>query len=201
MRPHLPARFTHHLAEQALKAFSDFALALRGEYIDLLILHLAAPLWPRLPVAVGYTGGARWVAFYVSGEKIRYNDGVSGGTGDTSLFLAYKRHPLIAPSLWGALLGSAEEEARHWLVVDRQQLVLYLAASEDARRFLVEQWPRSPGHPLEYIQEELGRLLDNLKEAASPPDWPAQLAQVLRESRANYRLMQQWLDAWGAMYA
>lgn len=42
---------------------------------------------------------------------------------------------------------------------------------------------------------ELGRLLDHLQEAVSPPDWPAKLAEALRESRANERLMQQWLDA------
>jgi hypothetical protein len=101
-------------------------------------LRLAAPLWPRLPVAVGYTGGARWVAFYVKDGKLRCYDGEDAPkVGDTSLFLAYKRHPVIAPSLWSAHLGRADEEARHWLVVDRQQQVLYLAESEDARRFLV----------------------------------------------------------------
>ena len=78
-------------------------------------LRLAVPLWPRLPLALGYTGGARWVAFYVSADKVRYHDGASGGTGDTSLFLAYKRHPVTAPSLWGAHLGSDDEEAQHWL--------------------------------------------------------------------------------------
>jgi hypothetical protein len=27
-----------------------------------------------------------------------------------------------------------------------------------------------------------------------PPDWPAKLAEALRESRANERLMLAWLD-------
>lgn len=156
-------------------------------------LRLAVPLWPRLPLALGYTGGARWVAFYVSADKVRYHDGASGGTGDTSLFLAYKRHPVTAPSLWGAHLGSDDEEAQHWLVVDRQHLVLYLAASADARRFLATQWPRFTA-PLEYTPEELKRLLADLEEAASPPDWAEKLEEALRESRANYRLMMHWLD-------
>ena len=95
----------------------------------------------------------------------------------------------------GALLGSAEEEARHWLVVDRQQQVLYLAASEDARRFLVAQWPRKTA-PLECTPEELKRLLADLEEAVSPPNWAERLEEALREGRANARLMQQWLDAW-----
>ena len=157
-------------------------------------LHLAAPLWPRLPLALGYTGGARWVAFYISADTVHYHDGSGFGVADTGLFLAYKRHPLIEPSLWGAHLGNADEEARHWLVVDRQQQVLYLAASADARRFLATQWPRYTA-PLEYTPEELTRLLADLEEAASPPDWAERLAEALRESRANYRLMLAWLDA------
>lgn len=43
--------------------------------------------------------------------------------------------------------------------------------------------------------EESGRLLDQFKEAASPPDWPAKLAEALRESRANHRMLLAWLDA------
>ena len=157
--------------------------------------RLAAPLWPRLPVALGYTGGARWVAFYFALDTVTYNDGASSGTGDTRLFLAFKRHPVVAPRLVGADLGGVEAEASEWLVVDRREQALYLAAQAAARWHLVAQWPRLHRPPLEYTQEELGRLLDNLKEAVSPPDWPAKLAESLRESRANERLMLAWLDA------
>ena len=157
-------------------------------------LRLAAPLWPRLPLALGYSGGARWVAFYLALEKVTYNDGASSGSGDTGLFLAFKRHPVVAPHLAGAQLGSADEEASEWLVVDRRDQVLYLATQAAARWHLVAQWPRFHRQPLEYTQEELGRLLDNLKEAVSLPDWPAKLAEALRESRANERLMLAWLD-------
>lgn len=73
---------------------------------------LAAPYWPRLLLAQGYQGGARWVALYVSGDKVCYNDGASSGTGDTILYLAYKRHSAIARHLAGAQLGSADEEAQ-----------------------------------------------------------------------------------------
>ena len=156
---------------------------------------LAAPLWPRLPLALGYTGGARWVAFYLALDKVTYNDGASSGTGDTSLFLAFKRHPVVASHLAGAQLGSAAAEASDWQVVDCQEQVLYLAAQEVARWHLVAQWPHFHSQPLGYTQEELGRLLDNLKESAALPDWPAKLAEALRESRANERLMLAWLDA------
>lgn len=115
-------------------------------------MRLAAPLWPRLPLALGYSGGARWVAFYINAEKVHYHDGSGFGTGDTSLFLAYKRHPVIAPSLAGVPLGSADDEPRIWLVVDQMERLLYLAAPEAARRHLSEQWPRYVA-PLEYTPE------------------------------------------------
>jgi hypothetical protein len=85
-------------------------------------------------------------------------------------------------------------EASDWLVVDRQDLVLYLAAQAAARWHLVAEWPRFHCQPLEHTQAEPGRLLDNLKEVVSPPDWPAKPAEALRESRANERLMLAWLD-------
>ena len=155
---------------------------------------LAVPLWPRLPLALGYTGGARWVAFYLSADTVHSHDGSGFGTGDTSLLLAYKRHPLIAPSLWGAHLGSADEEPRDWLLVDQGERLLYLAAPEAARCFLAEQWPRSVA-PREYTPAELARRLSALEETVLPPDWAERLEEALRESRANYRLLMQWLDS------
>ena len=162
-------------------------------------LRLAAPLWPRLPLALGYSGGARWVAFYLALDKVMYNDGASSGTSDIGLCLAFKRHPMVAPHLAGADLGSADTGASEWLVVDRQDQMLYLATQAKARWHLVAQWPRLHRPPLEYTHEELCRLLDNLKEAVSPPDWPAKLAESLRESRANERLLMHWLDQQGTV--
>jgi hypothetical protein len=119
---------------------------------------LAAPFWPRLPMAVGYRGAARWVALYVSSNHAMYNDGSGSSSGDTSLFLAYKRHKAVAPHLAGAHLGSAEEEAHEWLLVDQALQVLYLASPEEAGRFLASQWPRYEA-PLEYTEAELARLM------------------------------------------
>jgi hypothetical protein len=156
--------------------------------------RLAAPLWPRLPLALGYSGGARWVALYVQDDKLRRYDGEGAAkVGETSLFLAYKRHPVIAPCLARAHLGSADEPARAWLLVDQAERVLYLAPPEAARRHLAAQWPRWSA-PLEYTPAELARLLAEVEETALPLDWAERLEEAVRESRANYRLMQQWLD-------
>lgn len=154
---------------------------------------LPVPLWPRLSVAAGYPGTARWVALYLSSDQAMYHDGDGTGTGDTGLFLAFKRHPLIAPQVADAHLGRGDEEASEWLLVDRQEHALYLADSEEARRFLAAQWPRYE-KPLEYTQAELARLLEDGHELTALPDWVERLAETVRESRANIRLMQQWLD-------
>lgn len=162
---------------------------------------LAAPFWPRLPLAVGYRGGARWVALYVSSDHVMYTDGAGSGTGDTSLFLAYKRHRVVAPHLAGAHLGSADEEARDWLLVDQAELLLYLAEPAEARRFLTSQWPHYE-MPLGYTEAELARLLENdWQEKLVPSNWREWLAQAVRENRANYRLMVQWLDQHGPAQA
>ncbi|MEI4884209.1 hypothetical protein [Klebsiella pneumoniae] len=44
-------------------------------------------------------------------------------------------------------------------------------------------------------------LMEAWQEVALPPDWRERLAQAVRESRANYWLMQQWLDQQGAAHA
>lgn len=155
---------------------------------------LLAPLWPRLPLAVGYRGPARWLALYVSSDHVMYNDGAGSASGDTSLFLAYKRHRAVAPHLAGAHLGSAAEEAHDWLLVDQVQHLLYLAEVEEARRFLAAQWPRYDA-PLEYTEAELARLLeDDWRETSLPSDWQDHLAETVRESHANYALMLRWLE-------
>ena len=121
---------------------------------------LLAPLWPRLPLAVGYRGPARWVALHISSDHVIHTDGAGSASGDTGLFLAYKRHPVVAPHLAGTHLGSADDEARDWLLVDQAEHLLYLAEVEEARRFLAAQWPRQEGPPLEVTEEELTSLME-----------------------------------------
>lgn len=97
---------------------------------------LLAPLWPRLPLAVGYRGPARWVALYLRSDHAISTDGAELASGDTALFLAYLRHRAVAPLLAGAHLGSADEEALDWLLIDQAERLMYLAEAEAARRFL-----------------------------------------------------------------
>lgn len=63
----------------------------------------------------------------MSSDHVMYNDGAGSASGDTSLFLAYKRHPAVAPHLAGAHLGSADEAAPDWLVIDQAERLVYQA--------------------------------------------------------------------------
>ena len=159
---------------------------------------LQAPLWPRLPLALGYRGGARWVASYIRGHEVRFFDGANQGGSPSGLLVAYRHHRTVTPHLTGAHLGSAEEEASEWLVVDTQEKLLYLARAEDARRHLERQWPHAEEPlPSEYTSAELQRLLDNLEEPVAPLDLEAERAEAIRERQANYRLMLAWLNKHG----
>jgi hypothetical protein len=53
--------------------------------------------------------------------------------------MTFKRHPVMAPHLAGAQMGTMHEEASEWLLVDSHRQVLYLADSDAARRFLKTQ--------------------------------------------------------------
>ena len=155
---------------------------------------LAAPLWPRLLRAIGYQGAARWVALYINGNDVLHHDGAGTGTGDNSLFLVFKHYPMVAPHLAGAHLGTIEEEARECLVIDTQQHVLCLASCDDARRFLVAQWPRYESVPAEYTEEERAQLMKAWQEGVTLHEWTDHVAEAMRERRANARLMRQWLN-------
>jgi hypothetical protein len=159
---------------------------------------LGAPVWPRLPLALGYTGGARWVAFSLSQGQARRYDGASNEASNASLLLAYCHHRTVAPHLVGAHLGSAEEDGGDWLVVDTHQQLLYLASAEQARRRLERQWSSvEQPVPLEYTDAELDRLLADWQEHVAPPDPEEGRAEAHRERQANERLMLAWLDQHG----
>jgi hypothetical protein len=159
---------------------------------------LVAPLWPRLPLAMGYAGPARWVALYVRRDDAIYTDGACLASGDTPLLLAYLRHRAVAPHLAGAHLGSDDEDAQEWLVIDQAEHLGYLAEAEEVRRLLAAQWPQAAG-ALEEPSAERAQRLEAIHSLAALPTWVERLAESVRERRANARLMQRWLDHAGTL--
>jgi hypothetical protein len=104
---------------------------------------LNAPVPPMLSDAIGYQGDARFVSFQWTpyGDEAEYSDGRRSAIGHWEAFLAYIQHPAVNPLLEAYDLGSNETVATHALILDREQLEIYIAPVREARNFLLEQWP------------------------------------------------------------
>jgi hypothetical protein len=87
-------------------------------------------------------------------------------------WLTFTRHPRVAHYLEPYDLGSSDEPAQHWLLLDRQERVLYVGTAPDVARFLAQHTPPAPA----ISREQLEATVDFLRlEAAAfkkvqPPD-------------------------------
>ena len=117
------------------------------------LIPLPVPVPPMLEQALDYCGKARLVAFYWSplGDEAMYDDGLRSGVVDWNAYLAFVQHPLVEPHLFPFDLGSSEEEARHWLVLDREARTLSVLPAEEAVDLLQQQWGTRPASlPLQW---------------------------------------------------
>jgi hypothetical protein len=117
------------------------------------LVPLPVPVPPMLEQALDYPGQARLVAFYwsPSGDEATYNDGAQAGDGDWVAYLAFVQHPTVEPHLCPFDLGSSEEEAQHWLVLDREARTLSVLPAEEAAALLQQQWDTRPASlPLQW---------------------------------------------------
>ncbi len=105
---------------------------------------LNVPVPPMLAKAIGYKGKARYVSFQWTpyGDEVEYSDGRLTATGNWQAFLAYIQHPAVYPSLQDYDLGSSESEAKHALLLDLDELALYVGPVKEVKDFLSHQkWP------------------------------------------------------------
>ncbi len=93
-------------------------------------------------------------------------------------------------------LGNSDEEATHWLILDRQERKLYVAPVATGRRFLQEQWPP----PRELTPEEQASIFEAFQEAVAKlnrewqPPSDEKLQAILEESMQTCAEMKTWLD-------
>jgi hypothetical protein len=111
---------------------------------------LPLPVPPMLETALDYPGQARLVAFSWSpcGDEAMYQDGQRSGVCDWLAYLSFVRHPTVEPLLRPFDLGSSEEEARHWLLLDREARTLSVVPAQQAAARLSQQWHTRPAVPL-----------------------------------------------------
>ena len=102
-------------------------------------LHIEPPT--LLAETLGYDGIARKVAFYwKAGDEAYYHDGYLSTQAEWDAYLLFVRHPLLVPELQGYNLGSSEEEATHWLLLDRDDRQIVVAPAKVAQQQLLAQW-------------------------------------------------------------
>ncbi len=106
---------------------------------------LDIPVPPQLEAAVEYHGTARYFGLYwtLSGDEVVVTDGRSAHDGCWWGYQAFVDHPLSLIPLAGQHyhLGSSDEPATHWLIIDRQTRLISMAPADEALRFLNAQHP------------------------------------------------------------
>lgn len=128
-------------------------------------VSIPVPPTPILENALGYKGQARWIATYwePGGDEAMVSDGRISFTGNYEGYLLYYRHCQFR--LCDFNLGSSDDVADDWLVIDLYQREAFIAPRKEARAILTDQWPKT----------EIVRL--------SPEQWQELAEQVLREMR------------------
>jgi hypothetical protein len=117
------------------------------------ILPIEPP--PMLAETLGYGGQARRVAFYWgSGDEAYYQDGYLSTQAEWDAYLLFVRHPLVAPHLQRYHLGSSEEEATHWLLLDREAQQIAIAPTNIARQMLMAQWGRPTSEQIRVVLDK-----------------------------------------------
>jgi hypothetical protein len=154
---------------------------------DQTLSCIHAPVPPNLAETFGYSGRSRFVAFYhePTVDDLMVDDGHRAATGEWYAFERWRGHPAVAGYLQDVNLGHADLDATHWLIIDRERGVLYVAHVSTAQAFLQMQHPRPPElqtsemaelhRRLQGQQRAVAEMLAFLDQAAqanhsSPPD-------------------------------
>jgi hypothetical protein len=170
---------------------------------DLQLERLSISAPPILCDAIGYRGQARFVAFYwpPGGDELMFTDGNISADGDWYAWLVFVHHWTVAPQLAPYDFGSSDEEAKHWLLVDRQTNELYIGAPREVCKLLVQQ-------PTQAVTSDLARddvipkagwvndlnafLTEELVEV-QPPSHEEIQREMVRRQRLTKEL-QSWLN-------
>jgi hypothetical protein len=162
------------------------------------VISLDIPVPPQIEAAVGLPDTpARYFALYWSpcGDEVNFDDARSSGTGTWTGYLAYTRHPAVAFALASFNLGSSDQEAEHWLLIDRRERKAFVGTWRDVARKLREQWP--PQEPVTLSKEDWTALIDRLDAEFRSRPMPTmeEITARMEEQRRLEEAMVTWLDA------
>ena len=152
---------------------------------------LTIPVPPMLEEALGYTGTSRWIAFpwEPCGDELMYHDGTVSADGSWHAWLTFAHHRRIAPALVPYHFGNSEEEAQHWLVLDREARTLSVGTVMDVQQFLRQ------AAPPQLTPDAVTALLATTRvHARTPPNLQALVAHALRREHQLVTALTEWLD-------
>lgn len=160
--------------------------------------RLLIPIPPQLLQALRYPGEARLVSlcWAACGDTSWYDDGRSSGTGDAWSYLAFVRHPAIAPHLAGWDLGSSDEDGGHRLLLDTVAGTVDAGTVAEVRAAVRAQWPVED--EVRLTPEQAEQVMDEVRRAwmSRPMPTAEQLLASMREQRRLVAEMVRWLDSW-----
>ncbi len=159
------------------------------------LVRLELPVPPQFERHCGYPGAKRYVAFYWSrdGSEIRYEDGVSSGTGEPwpwGLFLSY---PAVQKALFPFQLGASETEATHWLLLSRQNRTLWIGHRDDVQAFLRDAQPVSRPDDQRFLIEAQN-FRDSQRIMRDKLQKDRNGSAFLEEGSRPYDFLKAWLD-------
>ncbi|HZA28988.1 MAG TPA: hypothetical protein VE735_05250 [Gammaproteobacteria bacterium] len=161
-----------------------------------LIRLINIPVPPVLEQALGYDGKARYVAFYweLAGDELAWaDDRVSIIGANWHAWLMYIQHPSVAHCLEPYELGNSDESARHWLLLDRQERILYVGTTPDVACFLAQHTPPVPAISREQLEATVDFL--RLEAAAFKKVQPPDPSEIRKHKEEQARLLDE-LVAW-----
>lgn len=158
---------------------------------SLSLTPLDLPVPPMLEEALGYVGTARWVAFHWTpyGDELQYDDGTLSADGSWHAWLTFVRHLRIAPVLAPYHFGNSEEEAQHWLLLDRETRTVFVGAVVDAQQCLRQAAP-----PVLTLDAVTALLATIRAHASTPPTLQALVAHALQREHQLVTALKDWLD-------
>lgn len=156
---------------------------------------LGLPVPPYLDRTLGYTGDARYVAFYWYMNKFHWDDGQRWmGGAEWHAWQIYTQHPRIAAYFAPFTLYDEEGEARDWFVLDRETRGGYIGVASAVRTCLQTQYPPAPAiAPLELDDADWSRLVDCLSQTMAGMT-PAEIFTLREQQTARESALRHWLD-------
>jgi len=135
------------------------------------------------------------------GDEVMYADGRLSTAGHWHAWLLFTRHRTVAPHLQAYNLGSSDEEATHWLLVDRETCLLYVGTPGEVLRVLRGQYanqapdskPQGYGISDEITLDDFRSLINSFVEVSGPN--PEKIIEAMRKQNALTEELRAWLDS------